>query len=152
MSNHARSALNLPSAIVVLQLLSLAGCSGESDGLPREPISGTVSLDGQPLADGIIQLIPASRQEGTAGGAVVKDGKFSIERRKGLAPGAYRVVISSSLSRGEAAETPGEAPGPVKPSDTPKDLIPSRYNAKSTLKAEVKPGVSNTFDFPLKSQ
>ena len=35
-----------------------AGCSQSSDELPREPVSGTVTLDGQPLASGTIQFSP----------------------------------------------------------------------------------------------
>ncbi|HEY2158312.1 MAG TPA: hypothetical protein VGH33_21965 [Isosphaeraceae bacterium] len=147
-----RSATILPSALVAVQLLNFAGCGGETDGRPREAISGTVSLDGRPLPDGSIQWIPASAREGTVGGAPVKDGKFSINRQEGLAPGAYRVVISSGGGGGGASGTPGEAPGLLDAANTPKDLIPARYNTKSTLKAEVKVGDPNTFDFPLTSR
>jgi hypothetical protein len=32
-----------------------------------------------------------------------------------------------------------------------KELLPAKYNAKTTLKAEVKAGEANKFDFPLTS-
>jgi hypothetical protein len=147
-----RSASILPSILVSLPLLGLAGCGEEAVGRPREAISGTVTLDGRPLPDGMIQLIPTSAREGTVGGAAVKDGKFSIKRQEGLAPGEYRVVINSRGESGGAATHPDEAPGLVEPSDTPRDLIPARYNTDSILKAEIKTGAPNTFDFPLKSK
>jgi hypothetical protein len=102
------------------------------------------------VADGVIQFLPASQKEGVAGGAVVKDGKYDIERAKGLVPGEYRVTISSA-SGGNGGPA-GEAPGVVKKEDIAKDSIPEKYNAKSTLTATIKAGATNTFDFPLKSK
>ena len=34
----------------------MTGCSGSGDELPREPVSGVVSIDGEPLANGTIQF------------------------------------------------------------------------------------------------
>ena len=79
---------------------------------------------------------------------MIVDGRYSIERAKGLAPGKYRVSI---LSQGGAAPT-DEAPGPQTSPPPSKDPIPARYNSASTLKIEVIPGGSKPFDFPLKSQ
>ena len=62
---------------VLLALISLVavGCNdGGGDDLPREPISGTVSYDGKPLANGTIQFQPATQAEGMAAGGMVVDG------------------------------------------------------------------------------
>jgi hypothetical protein len=147
-----RSATLLASALLGLPFLSFAGCGQQTDGPLREAVSGSVSLDGQPLPDGLIQLIPTSAREGTVSGAVVKDGKFSIERQKGLAPGEYRVVINSGGRGGDVPKPLEEAPGLLDASNTPKDLIPPQYNTNSTLKAEVKASAPNTFDFSLKTK
>src|SRR5207248_8916889 len=48
------------------------GCSGSGDDLPREAVSGTVKLDGQPLAGGVIRFTPGSPTdsgEGRSGGS-----------------------------------------------------------------------------------
>jgi hypothetical protein len=147
-----RSASIVPSTLVLLPLLGFAGCGEEAVGPPREAVSGTVSLDGRPLPDGVIQLIPTSAREGTMGGASVKDGRFSIKRHEGLAPGGYRVVIHSSVGGGDASRILDEAPGLLSSSDSPRDLIPAQYNTNSTLKAEIKAGTANTLDFSLKSK
>jgi hypothetical protein len=57
------------------------------------------------------------------------------------------------LGAGDAEPPPGDAPGPrPRPSARKKPTVPEKYNAQSTLTAEVKGGASNTFDYELKSQ
>jgi len=131
----------LPAALAVI----FVGCSEDSDGLPRQAISGTVTLEGQPLQDGSIQFLPTSQREVLSGGAVVADGRFSISRREGLTPGDYRVVITSAPSETSVrpTEAPGLAPEPAK------ERIPEKYNRKSTLTAKVEDDGPNTFEFRL---
>ena len=109
--------LNL--AIVVLVALGLAvGCSGSGDDLPREPVSGTVTLDNQPLASGSISFIPVSGSGG--GGGAITDGKFSIAREGGLVPGSYTVAIYASATQGEQTK-PKMASGTRKESQLPRN-------------------------------
>jgi hypothetical protein len=138
-------------ATLTLVTLVVAGCDGGSDGLPREAVSGAITLDGQPLAEGSIQMIPIDPKEGRPGGAIIKDGKYSIDRGQGLVPGQYNVVISSIDATSVSAPA-GGPPGPVAASDKPKNLIPPEYNTRSALTIEVKSGSPNTFPFELKSK
>lgn len=128
--------------------VAASGCSsGSDDELPREAISGTVTFDGQPLERGSITFLPEG-QLPTQGGAPIADGQYSIAQNEGLVPGNYHVAITSPLGEGEKSkDTVTNAPG--MPAKAPKDLIPAQYNTKSTLKAEVKAGASNSFDFTL---
>jgi hypothetical protein len=122
--------------------ICLGGCRQEPT--HQFPVSGTVRFQGQPLDQGRIQFDPASDDIGTFSGAKIQDGKYSIPAESGLAPGNYRIRISSAEP---AAEKPLEAPGE---SGTPaKDRIPAKYNAETTLKAEVKRDVDNKIDFDL---
>ena len=43
--------------------LTIAGCGAQVDGIPREPVSGKVSLDGKALDDGQITFSPADGGE-----------------------------------------------------------------------------------------
>ena len=111
-----------------------AGC-GESDPLGRRPVSGTVTLDGQPLADGTVSFQPTG--EGTtSSGAVIAAGKYAIARDRGLPQGKYRVVINA-IKPGTgmtlpAGKMPGEEVG------TPQvELIPAEWNTKSQHVVEV---------------
>ena len=120
------------------------------DALPREAISGTVTLDGQPLPKGTIQFRPASQAEATASGGMIDEGRFALPRGEGLVLGKYRVQIDSREDTG-APLAGGELPGaPVVSKKKPAALIPARYNTKSELTAEVKSGGPNDFPFDLK--
>ena len=128
--------------------LTVPGCSDAGDGLPREAVNGTVTLDGQPLVEGTIQFAPADpTKNGVGGGAAIKSGHFSIAREYGLVPGSYNVSISAP-DRGGGAGKP-QAPGAGGRSALAKELIPAEYNAKSTLKVEITKGGPNTPAFTL---
>lgn len=109
-----------------------------------------MTLDKTPLRSGSISFDPADpgKPNAVSVGATISDGSYSIAQAEGLTPGTYRVSINSS--GGGSAVSPTEAPG-APPKIRPKDLVPEKYNAKSTLKAEVKEGESAQFDFELTS-
>jgi len=137
-------------AWAVLLVACPAGCGSgqeQGDGLPREAVSGTVTLDGQPLSGASIQFVPddPNAPGGTSG--EVEEGKFIIERARGPVAGSYHVMISSRTgTKVDASQPPGEAPAPRK------DPIPAKYNTKTELKVEVKAGGPNTYEFPLVSK
>jgi hypothetical protein len=121
------------------------GCSEPADELPREPVSGTITFEGKPLAKGMIQFIPAAGRGETQAGAPIENGSYSIPQPEGPVPGRYTVVITASEA---GAAAPAGPPGREVPS--PKELIPAKYNTRSTLTAEVKKGEKNRRDFDLK--
>jgi hypothetical protein len=82
-------------------------------------------------------------------GAVIRDGNYSIERTQGPVPGSYRVAI---MSEGGDPATSEVAPGPGELKTARKEPIPARYNASTTLKADVTEGGSNAFDYELTSK
>jgi hypothetical protein len=135
------------NALKGILLLCLAGCGGgedTGDGLAREAVSGTVTLDGQPLSGAVIQFLPSDPSAAGGASGDIEGGKFAIESGQGPIAGTYRVVISTRMGPDvDASQPPGEIPKPKK------DPIPAKYNTKSTLTADVKAGVPNTFDFPL---
>lgn len=133
----------LSSGIVVFALFG--GCGGAGDDLPRQEVSGSVILQGEPLSEGMIQLRPETNQ-GTFASAAIKDGKYAIPRHEGPVAGGYRVIITSPPKSTGASDDGG--PGKAPPS--PPDRVPKKYNASSTLNAEVKVGQPNTFNFDLK--
>jgi hypothetical protein len=131
--------------------LAAIGCSGSSsDDLPREAVSGTVTLDGKPLVDGSIQFAPAADSVGpqVGGGSPIADGQFSISRENGLVPGAYKVSINAGDAKREE-----QAKGPVRKGlGLAKELIPAKYNSQTTLSAEVNKGGSDNLNFDLQSK
>jgi hypothetical protein len=120
------------------------GCGG---GPQNEAVSGKVTWKGQPLDQGRMEFVPADK--GLSVAAAIQDGRYDVPRKPGLAPGSYQVRIfsrESPLRRGNP-----DAPSDIELIDRKaKERIPAKYNVKTELKAEVKKGGGNTFDFDLK--
>jgi hypothetical protein len=142
----SRSQLWSASILGWVLALGLSGCGGGSDNLPREAVSGSVTLGGEPLAKGTIVFAPTSEKLPTNATAGIVDGKYSIPRYEGLVPGTYKVAISSINEMAET-KSPHGAPGKVGP--PAKNLVPRQYNLASSLTKDVKAGETNTFDFEL---
>lgn len=133
-----------PSVSVAATLcLWIAGCDSSR---PYGDVRGEVMLDKEPVKEGVIRFTPIDGKTPTAS-ALIADGRF--EARVPVA--THRVEISAAklpegvksykeMKRGTVDE--GEALG---------ELIPERYNRKSELKIQVKPG-SQDVPFHLKSK
>jgi hypothetical protein len=131
--------------------LGAPGCSGSGDDLPRVPVAGTVTLDEQPLADGVIQFGPASGAEGPSigGGSSIRDGRFSISRESGLVPGKYKVAINAAQPKKREEATKG----PVsKGLGLAQELIPAKYNSNTELTAEIPNGGTSSLKYELQSK
>jgi hypothetical protein len=122
-----------------------AGCGQAGDKWPRQPVSGTVMLDGRPLDQGQITFVPTGG-DGPAVGGMIQDGAYAIQRADGPVPGSHRVAVYSAKPTGRKIK---DETDPNVLYDEQAETIPDRYNAHSELKAEVKSGGGNTFIFEL---
>ena len=126
--------------VMVLGLALFGGCGSDDPGIPipeLAPVTGVVTLDGQPLEGATITFEPAD---------------LSLDRRESRAVtdsnGKYELVYVDDVK--------GAVMGPLtvrinKMGENEQSVVPGRYNSKSELQADVKAG-SNTFDFPLKTK
>ena len=121
----------------------LPGCSSSGS---RASVEGTVSYDGEEVAQGGIAFIPegdnGNQQRVNATGEIV-DGNYRLDSRRGPYPGKYRVQIYWIKKTGN--KVPGEQ-GHLK--DETVQVLPPKYNDDSELKADVEPG-ANTLNFAL---
>jgi len=127
-------------------LWAQAGC-GSSNPLGRKAISGTVTLDGVPLASGSIEFTPLGG--GVSSGAVIESGKYEIPAESGLPPGKYRVSIVDNPPA--APLPPGHMPGDDLPPQ-PKPRVPPSWNQNSTHEIEVTQQGPNRFDFSISTK
>lgn len=130
----------LPALVALLSI----GCSGSEFGAT---VSGKVTLDGNPVVQGVVTFAPDDPKGPSAVGNLKSNGDYYLKTKKtlGIIPGKYRVAVQA-YERPEGL-APGERVyGRVKP------LVPKKYlNVVSTdLEFEVQPG-SNTIDIPLTS-
>jgi hypothetical protein len=124
-------------------LAAMIGCGPRDD---RQPVSGTISWQGKPLAKGVITLYP--KGPGSTVGCDIFDGKFSIDLHKGATPGAYRVQVVAFRPTGKT-EFDIERNARV---DVEEQYLPSRFNTASKLEAEIKSGVKNELAFDLEPE
>ncbi|MGO8747087.1 MAG: hypothetical protein ACLQNE_13955 [Thermoguttaceae bacterium] len=120
--------------------LALDGCGGSAatPQAKRYPVSGTVTLDGQPMAEGMIFFKTVSA--GSLDTVDIKDGKFKGQVQEG----DRRVEICQYKT--ETQDTGG-----VK-TEVKKNLIPKQYNDKSKLTAKVTTQGPNEFTFAVTSK
>lgn len=137
----------LVSLAVFLPLsAALAGCGDSYDG--RQAVSGTVTLEGQPLTGGSIQFGPLDGQDTSGGCGLGPDGTFRLDRADGLKPGRYLVRITAGDGKSPASEEEVAAPG-GSTNIVSVDRIPPEWNVRSDKQIEVKEGADNTFDFAV---
>ena len=121
------------SATLLLALIGLVGCSGDS----MAPVKGVVTLDGNPVSGLEVNFEPTGDTEGrtTATGYTQQDGSYALVYpgyKTGAPLGDYvvRIVGGESLDDGTAKR------------------VPPKYNRDSELKATVTSG-TNEFNFEL---
>lgn len=110
--------------------LSLVGCGGRDPNLPKlEPVSGTVTLDGRPLANASVTFVPSGTTRGTgATGVTGPDGKYTLMSRgePGVPAGDYRVVVSK-LVLPDGSDFPLDADVPPIESNA-REMLPPHYS------------------------
>jgi hypothetical protein len=129
-----RSLPRLGAAALAAALL--AGCSDPSFGT----LTGRVTLDGQPVEDGVIQFVPVNKDAPTAN-CFIKGGEYTAR----VPVTTHKVIISSPQKVGGGKPSASATLDESRVQET----IPARYNTKSELKIEVKPGTAET-NFELK--
>lgn len=124
--------------ITVALLLGLCGCGGEPT-VKRVAVTGTVHLDGAPLADGSIEFFPIAPTQGPRAAGQIKDGKFSLDKTTGPVPGTHRVEIY--VDQHIAMEEP-EVAAALPGHSLPPNPVDEKFNTKSELKETISDGAT----------
>jgi len=120
------------AAAVALVVLALAGCSGE--GMSRVSVSGTVDMDGAPLAKGSIVFVPIESTPGPQVAGIIENGQFTLIEERGPVVGEYRVEIYAD--QGLALEEP-EVAASLPGHKLPPNPVGAQFNKQSTLTATI---------------
>jgi hypothetical protein len=138
-----------------LMLIALNGC--DSVGGNYVPVSGIVTMNGQPLANVQVTFQPMSTGKGGDAGGVGSfamtdaQGRYTLEAstptpRKGAYVGKHKVRIATPPNKLQGNSDSDAAHGS---SAAMKDPIPARYNTETTLEFEVPKGGTDKADFAL---
>jgi hypothetical protein len=126
-------------AIVLVS--TAAGCSGAA-----ASVSGTVTMDGQPLTTGNVSFYPEGDSGAPAYGQIDAQGRYSLKTGSdlGLTPGSYTVVVVATKDPPEPYDKTGAENPPI-------PITPGKYGnvATSDLKVQVNGGRN---DIPLALQ
>ena len=120
----------------------MVGCKPD-DGLCS--VEGAVTLDGQPLADGTINIGPMVGQPGTAVGGKIVNGVYKVRASEG------EMIVTIRSQKAETIENPTEDDIAHGVTERMVEQIPARYNQQSELKMTVNKG-KNTVNFDLTSE
>jgi hypothetical protein len=144
-----RHPIHIQVIIISCGCVALTGCGGRTDDLPRQAVSGKVTVNAQPLARGAINFTPASADQPNpvSVGGVVIDGVYSIAQAEGPTPGDYVVTVIASEAgpATPSADAPGAGPKAV----VKKKPAPSKKTAAAPLKAVIKESTTNHLDFDV---
>jgi hypothetical protein len=127
--------------LFVVLCISLSGCGGEK----RLPITGSVTVDGTPLAKGYVIFIPDSGTPGPTAGADIVDGVYEVDASKGVFEGKFKVEINGWRDSDKTYEdsVTGEEFA------EPEQFLPAKFNKETELIAELN-AKDPVADFDLK--
>jgi hypothetical protein len=133
----------LKTGLTLIFAVCVTGCGEVASGPKTATVSGTVTLDGEPLESGSISFAPVDGI-GPSAGEKITDGTYTAN----VPLGEKRVLITSPKVVGQRKTYEGVADSPTVP--IYKELVPARYNAQSELKTTITSG-KNPGDFILET-
>jgi len=138
---------NLTSFVLLIACLGLAlGCGGVKGKVPtkRVPVSGTVKLDGKPLATGRVTFAAQNGEPPTT--CDILNGAYSGT----VMIGKNKVMLISTVKQSMKEKMKMDGPGYDEMVEF--NILPDRYHSKSEITNEVADPGPNQFDFDLQSK
>lgn len=110
-------------ALVCMVALSATGCGGSSEKFEiqaplgaLQPVTGTVKMNGEPLGNALVQLVPFDSKKATFSQATTdSSGSFTMKKmngQEGVEVGRYKCVVSK-YAKADGSLIPADAPGDV---------------------------------------
>jgi hypothetical protein len=132
---------------ICLMLATCPGCG--KNGPRRAAASGRVTLEGQPIEEGVIQFLPIEGTAGPEAGGVIANGQYDIAQQHGPFVGKARVELRASKKTGRKIQDPTGRSGTL--TDEYKEMFPPDCNTNSSLVREIKDGL-NKLDFEIRTK
>jgi hypothetical protein len=133
---------SLPGLLISMALVTLGMGCGRTNGPPLGTVTGTVTLNGEPVPGVNVIFIPENKGSPSYGGTD-EDGVYRLmfnRNRAGAELGKHNVLIESPQPETDDSGNPITSTVTVP--------IPQKYQQQGVLSAEVDPG-RNEFDFEL---
>ena len=131
---------------LLLAVALLGGCNGKPE-LQRTLVRGTVSYQGEPVADGFVRFVPIEGTKGPPAATAIKDGKYSVSALGGVPVGTVRVEIRGFRVLPIDPDDPRAKIGLV--TESKQQYLPAKYNRPSELKRTIEEGGEQELNFDL---
>lgn len=128
---------------------AFAGCSQRGLSGERNPVSGTLSLDGKPVEVAVVEF-SQNADQGQVQSAVVRDGRFSLDAASGLPAGDYSVAVLPYVP--EIEELSGVPPAEKAKLTASQERIPENYRKRGMLTASIEAGKTNALVLNMESR
>lgn len=131
---------HLLAGLCVLGLMMITGCGGGGDSVKTVDAEGTVTLDGQPLANAEVEFQPVAGGSPSYG-KTDASGHYTLMftmNQDGAMPGENKVRITTGGQEDDAGNISEET-------------LPEKYNVNTELTATVEKG-GGPYDFDLTSK
>jgi hypothetical protein len=112
------------------------GCNRDN-GPERVIVSGAVTYQGKPIAEGRIRLTPLADCPVPASGGTISDGMYKIDGHGGVPVGTHKVQIEAYH---KVAVKPGQLAPPMSRGVVGQQYLPKKYNTDSQIELKVEPG------------
>ncbi|BBO33829.1 carboxypeptidase-like regulatory domain-containing protein [Lacipirellula parvula] len=134
-------------------VLFVAGCGPRSTAPATVPVTGKVTLEGEPVASAIVSLAPTSDSAGSvpAQATTNESGEFEVSTifdqgrttQAGMTPGTYALTVTKLE----------QLPAQAHITRAPKNLLPKKYEStdSSELKATINADGDNFLALDLKN-
>ncbi|MGQ9914990.1 MAG: carboxypeptidase-like regulatory domain-containing protein [Thermogutta sp.] len=151
------------SGLAVAAIVLGGACNRGSNKPKTYPVTGTVTLNGQPVPGATVNFTPKEQappgQSGPQAASAVTDeqGKYQIgtfAKGDGALPGEYLVSVTKyeggGPTGGSGSEEEYRPPRPGEESPVPKNVLPQQYANPNTSGLSVKvEAKANTYDITL---
>lgn len=149
--------------LILLCVLSLVGCGGGAPAKPLPdtvPVTGTITLDGKPLAFAAVTFVPGVQTKGIeCTGLTDESGNYKLTQirgKEGAPPGEYKVVVRCpKTGDGSPALQPqdGAPEAEGAPKGIAQESLPQIYsNTDLSRLSAVVPSEGGELNFDLKSK
>jgi len=123
-----------------LLLLVAVGCGKESS---MGQLTGTVTVDGQPVEGGSIAFFPTDGKSQTTGG-MIRLGDYSAQVPFG--PAKVEIRVPKIMGKQKLYNTPDSDELPIV-----RETLPAKYNDRTELMVDIQPGAKRE-DFALSTK
>jgi len=143
------------SLSLLVSIPCISACN-KNTAIKTDVVTGTVMMDGAPLAGATVTFLPTGTDGSTAVGFTDESGKYKLQTQLGAAdagttPGDYVVTISKKVNEPTGKQEWSESDGKMLDVMVGKETVPVKFTTKSSTshKATVVSGQANHFDFDV---